>query len=283
MQKTQSDIQQVLSATASTNGFDIGTAVIHEDGTVVRPSLDDQTSTRGIIAPSPTIRPESIADANGNDDEPTSAVPTIRISAESSREDDSSNGDEAVQQNGVQKHDLERPVQAAGEGDQNVNEASPAPVQEAFSFSNKRLCERWLDNLFMVLYEVGYHFFLVDLRSFNNRLAQDLRVWTIFRAEVAHFRTQHVAYRKTGMEWEVLGDLGIRLHHKEEAKEAYQRCLDSPRYTVKPWAKLMEMYADEGDIQRCVQTAIRVAAYQYAEYTEMAVCDYNSCRKGAIY
>jgi len=39
---------------------------------------------------------------------------------------------------------------------------------------------------------------------------------------------------------------------------------------VKPWAKLMEMYADEGDIQRCVQTAIRVAAYQYSEYTEMA-------------
>ena len=100
---------------------------------------------------------------------------------------------------------------------------------------------------------------------------KDLRVWTIFRAEVAHFKTQHVAYRKTGLEWEILGDLGLRLHHKEEAKEAYQRCLDSPRYSVKPWAKLMEMYSDEGDIQRCVQTAIRVAAYQYADYTEMSV------------
>jgi hypothetical protein len=96
-------------------------------------------------------------------------------------------------------------------------------------------------------------------------------VWTIFRAEVAHFKTQHVAYRKTGLEWEILGDLGMRLHHKEEAKEAYQRCLDTPRYSVKPWSKLMEMYADEGDIQRSIQTAIRVAAYQYAEYTEMTV------------
>ena len=96
-------------------------------------------------------------------------------------------------------------------------------------------------------------------------------MWTIFRAEVAHFKTQHVAYRKTGHEWEILGDLGLRLHHKEEAKEAYQRCLDTPRYSQKPWAKLMEMYADEGDIQRCVQTAIRVAAYQYADYTEMTV------------
>ena len=231
MQKTQSDIQQVLSAT-STNGFplppgfDIGTAVIHEDGTVVRPSIDDQMSTRGIIAPSPTIQPVSIEDANDNDNEPASAVPTIRISTESSREnhskeeengqeksaneenddkddaeesesesriivdrkkekgkakevyvdDDQKSGQDihtangAVQQNGVQKHNLERPVQAAGEGDQNVSEASPAPVQEPFSFSNKRLCERWLDNLFMVLYEVGYPSFLVDLRSFNNKL-----------------------------------------------------------------------------------------------------------------
>lgn len=97
-------------------------------------------------------------------------------------------------------------------------------------------------------------------------------MWTIFRAEVAHFKTQHVAYRKTGLEWEILGDLGLRLHHKEEAKEAYQRCLDSHRYSQKPWVKLMEMYADEGDIQRSIQTAIRVAAYQYAEYTEMTVC-----------
>ena len=230
MQKTQSDIQQVLSAT-STNGFplppgsvrdlDIGTAVIHEDGTVVRPSIDDQMSTRGIKSPSPSIQPVSNADANDNDNEPASAVPTIRISTESSRDNNSEgeeNGQEksanedkddteeseskntvdrkkekgkakevyvdddqktsqdilsangAVQQNGVQKHTLERPEQAAGEGDHYEYEASPAPVQEPFSFSNKRLCERWLDNLFMVLYEVGYPSFLVDLRSFNNRL-----------------------------------------------------------------------------------------------------------------
>lgn len=96
-------------------------------------------------------------------------------------------------------------------------------------------------------------------------------MWTIFRAEVAHFKTQHVAYRKTALEWEILGDLGLRLHHKEEAKEAFQRCLDTSRYSHKPWTKLMEVYAEEGDIQRCIQTAIRVAAYHYAEFTEMTV------------
>lgn len=88
---------------------------------------------------------------------------------------------------------------------------------------------------------------------------------------MAHFKTQHVAYRKTGMEWEILGDLGLRLHHKEEAKEAYQRCLDSPRYSAKPWIKLLDTYSEEGDIQRTLQVAIRVAAYQYGEYAEMTV------------
>ena len=73
------------------------------------------------------------------------------------------------------------------------------------------------------------------------------------------------------MEWEILGDLGLRLHHKEEAKEAYQRCLDSPRYSAKPWIKLLDTYTEEGDIQRTLQVAIRVAAYQYGDYTEMKV------------
>lgn len=39
---------------------------------------------------------------------------------------------------------------------------------------------------------------------------------------MAHFKAQHMPYRKTGTEWEILGDLAARLHHKEEAKDAYQ-------------------------------------------------------------
>jgi hypothetical protein len=84
-----------------------------------------------------------------------------------------------------------------------------------------------------------------------------------------------VAYRKTGLEWEILGDLGLRLHHKEEAKEAFQRALDTPRYSIKPWAKLLDMYAEEGDLTRTLQVAIRVAAYQHGEYSELAVCSHH--------
>ncbi|KAF6744819.1 chaps family protein [Ephemerocybe angulata] len=232
MQKAQGDIKQVGGNGHAASG---SRGVIHEDGTVVQ---DDKASTRGIIAPpSP---------------EPTE-VPTIKVSSDSVEDEDAEEGDIVATpshlRNGVSAL-VEKPVQAAGEDKQDSSDITAVAQAEPFSFSNKRLCERWLDNLFMVLYE-------------------DLRVWTIFRAEVAHFKTQHVAYRKTGMEWEILGDLGVRLHHKEEAKEAYQRCLGGTRYSVKPWARLMEMYAEEGDITRTMQTAIRVAAYQYAEYTEM--------------
>ena len=86
-------------------------------------------------------------------------------------------------------------------------------------------------------------------------------MWTIYRAEVAHFKSQHVIYRKTGTEWEILGDLGTRLHHKEEAKEAYQRCLDA-KFSSKAWTKLLEMYVEEGDLGRSLNAAIRLSVHQ---------------------
>lgn len=50
--------------------------------------------------------------------------------------------------------DVERPSLAAMKEEEDENEKkTPVPPQD-YSFSNKRLCERWLDNLFMVLYEV---------------------------------------------------------------------------------------------------------------------------------
>ncbi|KAH9174822.1 Chs5p-Arf1p-binding proteins-domain-containing protein [Lactarius sanguifluus] len=239
------------------------TAVTRDDDA----DADDDASTKGVHASTSASQidsPTSSASQSptlefANDTEVS--IPTIRISTESAREETlrAQKAAVAATVNGVENVNgepvpdgLQHPVQAAaGEGNGENKDASGPGGQESFSFSNKRLCERWLDNLFMVLYE-------------------DLRVWTIFRAEVAHFKTQHVAYRKTGLEWEILGDLGLRLHHKEEAKEAFQRALDTPRYSIKPWAKLVDMYAEEGDLTRTLQAAIRVAAYQYGEYAELS-------------
>jgi len=209
MQKAQGEMQQALGSAnsigpATGRENDIGTAIIHEDGTVVRPSMDDKASTRAVRSPTSTSKMDE-ASENGE----FSMIPSIRISTESSRaqdgesevtkveeekekadlakkkgkakateedEDDNDDDDDDddddehhqhevvekkaangnTQANGVKTHAPEKPAQAAGEGEQAINEASPSPTQEPFSFSTKRLCERWLDNLFMVLYEACY-------------------------------------------------------------------------------------------------------------------------------
>ncbi|PWN98775.1 chaps-domain-containing protein [Tilletiopsis washingtonensis] len=123
-----------------------------------------------------------------------------------------------------------------------------AAASNSFSFTNKRLCERWLDNLFMVLYE-------------------DLRVYTIWRAEVAHYRAQSLPYRKTGTEWEILGELALRLHHKEEGKDAFQRCVDS-KFSAKALLRLLEIYAEQKDVERTLWTSLRLTAYHHRWYME---------------
>lgn len=266
MQKAQSDFQNAAlkqrTRSAAEGASDGGSTVIHEDGSVSKMSetltltADDDASTRTVHSSGGS----KASDPGGKTDDgglsPSNSIPIIRVSTESEIEKELAESSRMTP-NGTDKDGdgpslagatLEKPTAAAAANEE--AESSPSTPQEMFSFTNKRLCERWLDNLFMVLYE-------------------DLRVWTIFRAEVAHFKTQHVAYRKTGMEWEILGDLGLRLHHKEEAKEAYQRCIETSRYSQKPWAKLLDMYAEEGDISHTIQAGIRVATYQHADFTEM--------------
>jgi Chs5-Arf1p-binding protein BUD7/BCH1 len=86
--------------------------------------------------------------------------------------------------NGPLPNEIEIPPNSAEATNQN-----PSKLQ------SKRLCERWLDNLFMVLYE-------------------DLRVYTLWRAEMEHFAKQQLQFQKTNAEWEMLGELALRLHHK---------------------------------------------------------------------
>jgi hypothetical protein len=45
-------------------------------------------------------------------------------------------------------------------------------------------------------------------------LYEDLRIYTFWRTEAAHYRAQQMPYRKTGTEWELLGDLALRLWHE---------------------------------------------------------------------
>jgi len=116
-----------------------------------------------------------------------------------------------------------------------------------YSFKNKRLCERWLDNLFMVLYE-------------------DLRFYSSFRDEIAHLKARearHVAYRKSSMEWEVFGDLALRLQHIDEAKEAYLYSFEQ-KYSSKSLLRLLDIYSNECNIQGSLEIINRlVILYEF--------------------
>jgi Chs5-Arf1p-binding protein BUD7/BCH1 len=120
-------------------------------------------------------------------------------------------------------------------------------------FHNKRLCERWLDNLFMVLYD-------------------DLRIYTIWRTEMAQYRQQQMQYKKSAAEWEILGDLAERLHHTNEALEAYQQCL-SIRFSPKAMKGMLKMYEKKNDTRNTLASLIRLITWQYRWYSEVCSPD----------
>lgn len=124
------------------------------------------------------------------------------------------------------------------------------PSHTAYTaFLHKRLCERWLDNLFMVLYE-------------------DLRVYTIWRTEATQSRTQQLQYRKSADEWEVLGDLARRLHYEREAEEAWAQCL-AVRFSPKAMFGVMRARERERDAKGVVAALIRLVCWQYRWYSEV--------------
>lgn len=93
------------------------------------------------------------------------------------------------------------------------------------AFKKKRLCERWLDNLFMLLYE-------------------DLRAFKMWQAEFVHFQSQRLLYKKNTLEWELLGSIAYRLHNYKEAAGAFTNALGG-RFSVKSTKKLLVYYQKE--------------------------------------
>ncbi|EEA27420.1 bud site selection protein [Talaromyces marneffei ATCC 18224] len=151
----------------------------------------------------------------------------------------------------VEANTIEKPEQiVASETVKSGNEDPDPSHAEYAQFQNKRLCERWLDNLFMVLYE-------------------DLRIYTIWRSEMAHSRHQSLEYKKTATEWEILGELAERLHHFDEAIEAYRQCL-SIRFSPKAMRGVLKLYEKQGDTRGMLNALIRLIAWQYRWYSEFS-------------
>lgn len=90
---------------------------------------------------------------------------------------------------------------------------------------SKRLCERWLDNLFMLLYE-------------------DLKTYTDWQSEQLYFDAQNSKYHKLTVEWELFGLCAKRLGHLPEAAKAFQIGL-SQRFSPVCAKNLLQFYIDE--------------------------------------
>ncbi|KAG9591992.1 chaps-domain-containing protein, partial [Aureobasidium melanogenum] len=122
--------------------------------------------------------------------------------------------------------------------------------QQYTQFQHKRLCERWLDNLFMVLYE-------------------DLRIYTIWRTEAQQYKSQQLAYKKSADEWEILGELADRLHRPDDAAEAWEACLNM-RFSPKAMRGILSAYERYGDVRGELGALIRLIAWQYKWYSEFS-------------
>ncbi|KAK1625311.1 Chs5p-Arf1p-binding proteins-domain-containing protein [Colletotrichum phormii] len=146
---------------------------------------------------------------------------------------------------------VEKPTHAIDPGELKGDAEPGAQTDDHLSkLNNKRLCERWLDSLFMVLYE-------------------DLRVYTIWRTQMAQYRAQSMQYKKSAEEWEILGSLAERLQHPEEAVEAYRACL-AARFSPKALTGILRVFEEGKNTRETVASVIRLVTWQYRWYSEFS-------------
>ena len=100
-------------------------------------------------------------------------------------------------------------------------------------------------------------------------LYEDLRVYTIWRTEMAQSRQQQMQYKKSAEEWEILGALAERLHHQVEAVEAYRACLGI-RFSPKALAGILADFEREKNHRESIASVIRLITWQYRWYSEFS-------------
>ncbi|KAK3294410.1 Chs5p-Arf1p-binding proteins-domain-containing protein [Chaetomium fimeti] len=165
-------------------------------------------------------------------------------------QEDSESGVQTLAPSG-RAEDIERPSSAVDPGEVKKGDDSGSKEDHFSRLNNKRLCERWLDSLFMVLYE-------------------DLRVYTIWRTQMAQYRAQSMQYKKSAEEWEILGSLAERLQHVDEAVEAYRACL-AQRFSPKALAGILKVFEKtKGSTRDTVAATIRLVTWQYRWYSEFS-------------
>src|SRR5258708_28768297 len=100
-------------------------------------------------------------------------------------------------------------------------------------------------------------------------LYEDLRIYTIWRTEMAQYRAQSMQYKKSAEEWAILGSLASRLHHEAEAVAAYRQCL-SNRFSPKALTGILSEVEKDKNTREAVASVIRLVTWQYRWYSEFS-------------
>ncbi|MCJ1286956.1 hypothetical protein MMC26_006303 [Xylographa opegraphella] len=226
------------------------------------------SSTTALRAPSPDTNwqkangDESGSVKNENEEEPSSPTEQPDVGAPNGNVNCGAAGGDLA---------IEKPEHTVASTEVKSGSEDPDPSHANYThFQHKRLCERWLDNLFMVLYE-------------------DLRIYTIWRTDMARAKasndssasspsTSNTIYSKSAEEWEILGELAERLHHVPEAIEAYQSCLRI-RFSPKAMRAVVKMWEEDKKTENVLQGMIRLIAWQYRWYSEFSPELLRSIRK----
>lgn len=97
-------------------------------------------------------------------------------------------------------------------------------------------------------------------------------MYTIWRTEMAQYRSQQLLYKKSAEEWEILGELAERLHHEEEAVDAYENCLQM-KFSPKAMRGVLKLEdAVGGNVRDVCGALIRLVTWQYRWYSEVCGC-----------
>ena len=99
-------------------------------------------------------------------------------------------------------------------------------------------------------------------------LYEDLRAYTIWRAELAHHRKHNVPYQRPIADIEALGDLALRLHKRDDARDAYEMVV-SQKYSVHSWTRLLDIYTEMGDMPRALEAVVYLAKYYDCHFNEV--------------
>ncbi|KAI1867860.1 uncharacterized protein JN550_006667 [Neoarthrinium moseri] len=212
-----------------------------QDTTSLAAPADRNPSTDGLRGtPEPTNGEHTDEDddaASSKQDDADSTAPTL------------TNGKDAPSQVEKPEHTID-PGEVKADAIKSDSDNSATTEQHLSRLNNKRLCERWLDSLFMVLYE-------------------DLRVYTIWRTQMAQYRAQSMQYKKSAEEWEILGSLAERLQHHDEAVEAYRACL-AARFSPKALSGILRVFEKQKETRETIASVIRLVAWQYRWYSEFS-------------